>query len=317
MQEINIRAYQVGDAENIFKLFQQYSPYKRDGAFWVWINRVLSHSIISVAELNGEIVGHYAILPRTCRLKNGDILSAGQGIHAFVEPKHRNIVSIFSISSFAYKLAKEQGIQFVYGFPNSNYRLIQERIERWKKVELFKALVKTPVNTGSSLMVDWKKVDEKEYDDLFEINDLFEKRELKYNFFKSDAEFWFKRYFSHPQKLYEIWKLNKNDLGIGFVVLKFFEFEGIIRLHIIDFLLNDNYKLTDILPDIEMKFRDVKEMVFWPFNMEISKELKEYGFADEGFDTYFGVKIIDKSMDSALILNFRDWHLTMGDSDAF
>jgi hypothetical protein len=58
-------------------------------------------------------------------------------------------------------------------------------------------------------------------------------------------------------------------------------------------------------------------MVFWPYNTEISKFLKDYGFVEEGFDTYFGVKILDKSIDYSLILDFKDWHLSMGDSDAF
>jgi len=317
MQEINIRAYQNGDAEKIFTLFQRYSTYKRDAAFWVWINRLLAHSIISVAEINGTVVGHYAILPRLCKLKDGTVLKAGLGIHAFVEPKHRKEVSIFSISSLAYKLAKEEGIQFVYGFPNINYRLIQERIERWKKVELFNALTKKTVKEISSLKFDWDRVEENDFEKLFEINNLFEKRELKYNSLETDAEYWYKRYFSHPQKLYEIWKLNKNGLEIGFLVLKNFEAEGSLRLHIIDFLLTDGYKLTDVLPDIESKFRDVNEMVFWPFNSEVSKTLIDYGFAEEGFETYFGIKILDKSIDSSLILDFKNWHLTMGDSDAF
>lgn len=316
-QEINIRPYQCGDAEKIFNLFQRYTPYKRDEAFWIWINRILAHSIISVAELNGDIVGHYAIFPRICRLKNGSLLRAGLGIHAFVEPKHRDKVSIFSISSLAYKLAKESGIQFIYGFPNINYRLIQEKIERWKKVALFNALVKRPTQITSSLKFNWKKIEERDYKDLFELNELFEKSELKYNGFLSGLDFWYKRYFYHPQNLYEIWKLDNNGLTLGFLVSKLFEVDGFIRLHIIDFLLSDKYKLTDFLPDIESKFSTVKEMVFWPFNIEISKSLKDYGFFEEGFDTYFGIKILDKSIDDSLILEFKDWHLAMGDSDAF
>lgn len=316
-QEIIIRPYQCGDAKGIFNLFQQYTPYKRDEAFWVWINRILAHSIISVAELNGDIVGHYAILPRICRLKNGSLVRSGLGIHAFVEPKHRDKVSIFSISSLAYKLAKDCGIQFIYGFPNVHYRLIQEKIERWKKVELFNALVKKPDQISSSLKFNWTKIGERNYKDLLELNELFEKNELKYNGFVSGLDFWYKRYFHHPQNLYEVWKVSNNGLTAGFLVSKLFEVEGFIRLHIVDFIFSNTHKLTDFLPDIESKFNNVKEMVFWPFNPEVSESLKEYGFVDEGFDTYFGIKILDKSIDDSLILDFRDWHLAMGDSDAF
>lgn len=316
-EEIIIRPYQCRDAKGIFNLFQEYTPYKRDEAFWVWINRILAHSIISVAELNGHIVGHYAILPRTCRLKNGSLLRSGLGIHAFVEPKHRDKVHIFLISSLAYKLAKDSGIQFIYGFPNVHYRLIQEKIERWKKVELFNALVKTPNQISSSLKFNWIKINERDYMDLLALNELFENDELRYNGFVSGLDFWYKRYFYHPHNLYEVWKIVKNGLTCGFLVSKLFEAEGFIRLHIVDFVFSDTYELTDFLPDIENTFTTIKELVFWPFNVEISKSLKNYGFVEKGFDTYFGIKILDESIDESLILDFKDWHLSMGDSDAF
>lgn len=316
-QEIIIRPYRCGDATKIFSLFQRYTTYQRDEAFWIWINRLLTHSIICVAELNGKIVGHYAILPRTCRLKNGTLLHSGLGIHAFVEPQHRDKVSIFSISSIAYKLAKESGIQFIYGFPNKNYRLIQEKIERWNKVALFNALVKKPAQISSSLKYNWKKIEEHDYNDLLKLNELFEEGELEYNGFLSGIDFWYKRYFYHPQDLYEIWRLDYNNLIVGFLVIKLFEIDGFVRLHIIDFQLSGEYNLIDFLPDIESKFRSVAEMVFWPFNIKVSESLRNYGFVEEGFDTYFGIKILDKSIDNSLILDFMDWHLTMGDSDAF
>ncbi|USQ03350.1 GNAT family N-acetyltransferase [Aquirufa antheringensis] len=316
-QEIIIRPYKSGDAEKIFSLFQRYTDYQRDEAFWVWINRLLTYSIISVAELKGEIVGHYAILPRTCRLQNGTLLHSGLGIHAFVEPQHRDKVSIFSISSIAYKLAKERGIQFIYGFPNKSYRLIQEKIERWNKVAIFNALVKKPAQIPSSLKFNWKKVEEHDYLDLLKLNELFEKSELKYNGFLSGLDYWHKRYLYHPQKLYEMWKLDHNNLIVGFLVTKLFKVDGFIRLHVIDFQLRGDLKLIDFVPDIECKFSSVTEMVFWPFNIEVAKSLRDYGYVEEGFDTYFGIKILDKSIDDSLILNYRNWHLTMGDSDAF
>jgi hypothetical protein len=316
-QEIIIRPYRCGDAEKIYSLFQQYTAYQRDDAFWIWINRLLTQSIISVAEFNGDIVGHYAILPRTCKLKNGTLMHTGLGIHAFVDPQHRDKVSIFSISSIAYNLAKESGIQFIYGFPNKNYRLIQEKIERWNKVALFNALVKKPAKFDSPLKFNWKKIEKYDYFDLFNLNELFEKNELKYNSFSSCLDYWYKRYFYHPQNLYEIWKIDHDNLIAGFIVTKLFEIDGLIRLHVIDFQLSGDFKLIDFLPDIESKFSSATEMVFWPFNIELAESLRYYGFVEEGFDTYFGIKILDKSIDDSLILDFRGWHLTMGDSDAF
>ena len=139
MSEVVIRNYKSHDAEGINAMFTKYLPYVRDEKFWVWLNRIIGgRSIAFVAEYEGKIIGHYAIVPREMLYK-GEIIKAALSVHAFVDPDYRNKVFIFQITQKLYQFAKQQGIQLIYGFPNANYRTIQLKIEKWKQVDLFKS----------------------------------------------------------------------------------------------------------------------------------------------------------------------------------
>ena len=127
---INIRYYNPGDGKKISDLFTKNTTLLRDDKFWIWINRILcSDSIVAVAEKNNEIVAHYAFIPRNIIVGN-EILKSGIGLHAVVSPDVRNSLSIFQISNLVYDKARKDGYDLIYGFPNTNYRLIQEKIER-------------------------------------------------------------------------------------------------------------------------------------------------------------------------------------------
>lgn len=314
---INIRPYSTGDAEQIFRLFQEHTKYKRDAAFWIWMNRILSDSIVSVAEEKGSIIGHYAILPRRCVLNNELELKAGLGVHAFVAPDRRNEASIFSISGLAYKLAKEKGIDFVYGFPNQNYRLIQEKIEKWKRVSLFNALVKDAYSfQKNDYEYKWESIKQPNWDFLFLLNELLEREDLSQIHFKRTVDYWNKRYFLHPQKPYDVWKVTQAEKK-GVIVVKIFEEDAKTKLHLIDYVKEPEIDLSKAIKDIAKLYEGkFDKLVFWPFNKSTSKELINLGFNENGFDTFFAIKKLNQEVPEYLF-EFDKWHLVMGDSDAF
>ena len=121
----SIRLYKSGDAKGINEMFTKHTPYLRDDAYWTWINRIVGQSISVVAECDDRIIGHYAVVPRNLIVKNR-VLKAALGIHAFVDPDFRREISIFEISNYLYRIAQDKGIQVIYGFPNVNYRQIQD-----------------------------------------------------------------------------------------------------------------------------------------------------------------------------------------------
>lgn len=318
---INIREYKLGDERSIYNMFDKHTPYKRDAPFWIWINRMLSDekSVIALAELNEEIVGHYAILPRKCSIE-GIELKCGLGIHAFVDPKYRTEISIFSISKLAYDLADSRGFDLVYGFPNANYRLIQQKIEKWKEISLFNAYIKSAHKVSkNNLIYSWNLVSGSNFDDFLRINELLELNEGKGNYFPKSLNYYLNRFLHHPHKPYEVWLLKKNNITAGAIVVKRF-IDKVHRVHIVDYALLDNNSIGDILTDFESLYRDkTEEFCLWPTSKYFSRLLTDKGYKQTGFETFFGVKLLsDKSRElENQILNFKNWELFMSDSDAF
>ena len=314
------------EASGICSLIQKVAPqYKRDIEFWTWINQYINGEnspIISVAEIKGEIIGHYAILPRQIKF-NGELMEIGFGIHAVIDNEKTHLVSIFEVSNLAYKTAKAKGLKFIYGFPNKNFRLIQQKIERWERVSLFNALETTIENIELS---DQKYCFEELTNspkDIGKFNVVFdEQTENEYYSFSKSFNYFIQRYFKHPHNLYSIF-LAKNKLGKSFVlVTKRFDDNDKIKGHLVDYVITENVDHTEII-DASLQILSetgVEVFSFWPINSSIKQILMQKGFNELGFDTFFGIKFLNKDFKNNfkdLLLDFSNWQLLMGDSDAF
>ncbi len=323
MEQYSIRAYKPEDGLKISTLFTKYVTYLRDDKFWVWINRFFTQeSIVAVAECDEKIIGHYAVLPQTIKIDGKDY-SAGLGIHAFIAPEYASNFSIFQISSFAYQLAKDQGLDFVYGFPNKNYRLIQEKIERWKKVSLFNALELPKENliceNNSEYAIE--QIDFSDFSDFYMLNDILEKKEYKRVEIGQSVSNWNNRYILHPQKPYVFFRLYYQKNVCGYFVGKFYRNNNTNYFHVVDFATYGYVTMKDALSVLfshQKKNFDV--ISCWKGNDETNKAFNEMGFLETGFDTFLGVKILNKEVGKIIsdtLLDFDNWRLVMGNSDAF
>lgn len=320
MSEVIIRNYKSYDAEGINAMFTKYLPYVRDEKFWVWLNRIIGGESISfVAEYEGKIIGHYAIVPRDMYYK-GAIIKAALGVHAFVDPDYRNKVVIFKITKKVYEFAKQQGFQLIYGFPNVNFRLIQLKIENWKQVDLFKSF-EFSLRENDSIKtegLDCALVKDVDYTTLYEISQI-ENSEAVVTLL-SDARYWLERYILHPQKLYDLYALIKNERIIGYFVTKVYENSGLKYFHLIDYRLKSKDCCTDLLNVYETlgREKDMDVLSVWQGDNAFKESIKERGFKQIGFETFLGIKVLDDSIIGVDdILNINNWRLVMGDSDAF
>lgn len=322
-----IRLATIKDADKICSLFNKVSPkLKRNVDFWIWINRLLSQekSIVAVAEYNDEIIGHYAIIPQEVLIE-GEKFRVGFGIHAVLLEEKSRLVSIFEITSLAYRTAKELGLKFIYGFPNVSYRLIQEKIERWEKIQLFNAY-ETNINEYSIETNINEYIIEKiedSYHSMFDIAKILENVSIKSNCsFSKTLTYYQYRYINHPHKLYDNYFIKDLFGNKACVFLKKHQAGDTIKGHLVDFIKEDNFKSENIIDIVALIFKNegVDQLSFWPINIEIEKHLKNRGVAAEGFDTFFGLKFLDKDFKNSYrekLLNFNSWCLMMGDSDAF
>ena len=314
---ISIREFICSDREKICHLLSEFTEYKRDTEFWIWINRLIGseESIVTVATYGDEIIGHYAIVHHNLII-NKMLIKSGLGVHAFIHPKYRGKVLMYKISELAYKIAKNKGIDIIYGFPNINYRNIQIKIEGWKEVNLFKSIEISLEN----IKIENKKFSlvkvYDNYSDLFKLDTIISKKESN-NYIRiyKNINYYKNRYISHPQNLYECFFIYDNMEIVGFVVFKIYEKT---KGHIIDYIKCEDISESDIIKITLSFFKNkVKSVIFWPINNKFKKELNFFENKEYAFETFLGIKHINNFPNSEILLDFSNWELMMGDSDAF
>ncbi|MEE9116582.1 MAG: GNAT family N-acetyltransferase [Thermoplasmata archaeon] len=133
--KVIVRAYEKGDEVGIVELMGDYWKHLTgENALknWEWEYRqCCEESVITVAEHDGKIMGHYSVLPMKMKCGTGEVLGAkaeGSAIHpsyrgkvgaAFLpEGEKRNLFSILINETF--DRAHESGVDLIWGFPNKD-----------------------------------------------------------------------------------------------------------------------------------------------------------------------------------------------------
>ena len=317
----SIRLYKSGDAKGINEMFTKHTPYLRDDAYWTWINRIVGQSISVVAECDDRIIGHYAVVPRNLIVKNR-VLKAALGIHAFVDPDFRREISIFEISNYLYRIAQDKGIQVIYGFPNVNYRQIQVRIERWKEVALFKSY-EPPSDKGLDNIkttIQFDEIKDIDYEHLFRLSEMLASESVMNEVrLETNTNYWISRYMLNPQTPYLLYALSKCGVPIGYMVTKRYKNNGNCYSHIVDYILSDNSYMDDVISSyLNNEKAECDYFSFWKGDSVFERSIEKSGFVETGFETFLAIKLLDKSLSELdVLLDFDNWRLVMGDSDAF
>jgi hypothetical protein len=275
--------------------------------------------LVAVAAIGGDVVGHYAILPLELRLTDGRVVLAGHGVHAFVSPAHRQSVGIFQISAHAYRMAQAAGLQFVFGFPNANYRLVQEKIERWRMVSLFKAWTKKAesVAAGAACLAP---CDFRDDGQVHAAINWWERVDRDFSLVQvaGQARWWHTRYLRHPQEPYEFHWLIEHGERRGMVVAKIFQAEAEKRAHIVDYVLADGQAHVALLAAFEQHYSGrVARFVHWGADPAFTLALAKGGYAPDGFETWFGLRALGGAVLDPELFEASAWRLPMGFSDAF
>lgn len=322
-----VRPYKNGDAEKIHSFFQSLtSIYKRDAEFWVWINRLLTSDMyVQVAEVDGEIIGHYAALPVYLNI-DGQEVKAAQMLHIVIHPEYRNLALSYPMMKQLYKRLREDGYALTYGFPNVNIRQIALRIEKVTRVDLFNSyqLKSLDFQISQVLKYSIEETDLLSCNDLFNLNDFFEKHHSHSRVeIKKNAKYWMCRYNIHPQKLYKFITIKgKSDNIVGYFVCKSYISDNIKYWHIIDFIVENTINIKDAINSMISHYcSDVDIFSVWKGDEPFETAIKDIGFVADGFDTFLGIKILDEEYLTAdkveILKDFKNWSLVMGDSDAF
>lgn len=121
---ISLRAYRAGDEDAIAELLRDNYPNTPDVAtirtMWMWQfrNELSRDSCVAVAEMNGRIVGHYAVmwLEMTCP---GGRIQGAISTATVTDKSVRGRGVFVDLARKAYQNLAADGCSLVFGFPNA------------------------------------------------------------------------------------------------------------------------------------------------------------------------------------------------------
>jgi len=149
-----LREFRDGDEEGIFELWQSIHPDDRTGRdewmkYWTWLYREnpAVEAIIQVAEDNGKIITHHAIVPVWLNIGTEQAMGSW-GVDAMTHPQYRRQGIWEKVIKEIWVRAADNGIDITPGFPN-RYSLpgLTEKLQ-WFKITSMTLAFKP---------VDWEK----------------------------------------------------------------------------------------------------------------------------------------------------------------
>lgn len=325
-EKVVIREAKATDRDSIISFFNEFNlPYLRDRSYWIWLNRIVTtdYSIVAIAEYEGKVIAHYAIVPLDINVL-GFKYRGAQGLNAVVSEKHRNKVQIYKVSNFAYKIAKKRGIDFMYAFPNKGYWEMQVKIEGCKLLSVinsYKIASNIYKELPREITIDNFKGDR---EDFFNMDKLVE----HYNNFNNisvhkNLSYYINRYINHPQNLYSCHFIRIADEIEGFIVLKKYTnpYSKEISGHLIDYVISDNVSEKQLINFTNKYFnqKNIANVIYWPTNNNFKEALKLFPFTLE-FESFPCIKFFNKELNIEIkdkIMNFKNWNMNMGDCDVF
>ena len=315
------RPLQAGDEHAVLRLLRAcgYSPDER---WWRWMNEECPQgkTLVELAVAgDGEVVGHYSVWPKLLR-SGGATLRAGMAIHAAVHPDHRGLSILKDLMQRTVARCREEGIAFIYAFPNDQVWLVYLRFLQWKELGDLKACEISlegwdePEQGGS---LQWVLRDPPVFEEAHgRIQQaMLEEGSLREKIAAVKDRAWLEwRYARHPRVRYPLLE-GRSSSGelVAYGVLKLYEKAGIRYGHIVDF---------GVLPSAEQGFPALVRAALRFFKSRGADVAscwfsdEQLGFRKTGFITHVGIRPVEPE-NSGETFMLNPWHVTMGDSDAF
>lgn len=106
--------------EEIISLFKICYNSDLDRTVWDWayIQNPMGDPLVSLCFSEGRLVGHYAVVPHNL-IRKERLLHAFLSMTTMVDPSYRKFGLFVEQAQQVYGLAKKEGVDLVFGFPNA------------------------------------------------------------------------------------------------------------------------------------------------------------------------------------------------------
>lgn len=131
LEHITINKADISKARLIVALFNEDGDNQYNWCEEKWAHYYVDYpegnAISLIAELNGEVIGHYGLLP--VQIGNWPAML---GLHAYVSKKFRGLTIISELMTKVDAICKENKIALLCGFANPKFALISKTFFKWK-----------------------------------------------------------------------------------------------------------------------------------------------------------------------------------------
>lgn len=126
-----VRRAEPGDAERVVRLFCEDGSNRYGWNADKWRHYYLDYpggrAVALVAELAGELVGHYGMVP----VAIGD-RPARLGLHAFVSARYRGLTVVAALMAEVDRVCRDEGVALICGFANPRFSLVKKTLFKWQ-----------------------------------------------------------------------------------------------------------------------------------------------------------------------------------------
>ena len=315
-----IRPLENSDLPELSKFFSRLTTLDRGPKFVNWFYLLQAKGFLSQgAFINGSLVGSISVVDRIVKLESGENINCGLSIHALIDPQFKEVISIMELSRPLYKRCAEKGMKAIFGFPNKNFYFIQEKIDKFKEIQRFNALIlKSSEVSPSDIEYHFKLLDDV-YSISYQLGRFYGDSLNGLISFHRSLDEYLVRTHLNPESLYQFHSVVENGVEIGLIVLKYYTKDGVTSLHLVDYFIPSHAILENVVKSLLQKFQSsCTQFVFWSIEKHLKDILVSCKFEESGFETYFGCKNLSlNEADFEKIKNINNWHLSMIDSDVF
>jgi len=317
-----IRSYTQGDESAIMELDarelpSQWNPRTLENWYWKFTDtNPNGHSLIWIAEHQGKMIGHFAAVPYLLKVLDEEV-KASHTIGALVDKRYKKRGLLKFVGDRLMEELIQKQIVYTWGFPNKLAYEFEKvalgyidllNFDQWKALR--QDMVHTPANPAIRPV--------RQFDTPFD--QLWETCAPDYPVaIKRSSQYLEWRFLQRPDWDYFPFALYDNNQLKGYVVLKLYREEKILRGHIIDIFAQRKDKETfSQLIDHSLSFlieKAVDEVTVWIWGNETVEEL----MADKGFQRIPAnipliLRVNNELRYNKEVTDNRNWFFTMGDS---
>lgn len=318
---MNIRTYQPGDEAKILALDARVLPSEwnpRTPDNWRWkftAQNPAGPALIRVVEMDGDIIAHFAAVPYRLRVF-GEEVTASHTIGALVDEAYQNKGLLKLVADKLWEDLAARDISLTWGFPNTRAYALHRLFLGYKDLA-----------TMNSWTLEKPQTDKKPLPESFRPIESF--GEEFDRFWKNcrkgfniavlrDGAYLQWRYKERPDWVYHSFGVYQKNSVRGYVVLKLYREENILRGHIIDVFAypDDEETISQLLRGSLDYFsrNSVDEVTTWISGSPLVEGLLEaHHFRREDGGRPLVLRL-NRPLEGVPVFDGANWYFTMGDS---